>query len=162
MGGRPGITGVDHVAVLTPDIEAAEEHYEKLFGARVLFRGATHEGEDVLIDRRHGWDEIRRLKLRVEWSFLRAGGLTIGVIGRRAGREGPVDHVGIGCTEPELRRIRERVRGMKLRVYPDTLGTFKFRDQFGVLWEVSRGMGVAAPTRRLDLGTGRVIGGGQT
>ena len=153
-----GILGVDHVAVFTPRLEQAERHYADLFGAGVLFRGTTHQGTWVAIDGDASWEDIRRRGLRVEASFLRAGGVTIVVADESSpGKEGPLNHVGIGCGEAEYKRIRETVRGLGLREHESGSDTFKFRDALGVLWEVSRGMEAAhRPPKRLDLGTGRV------
>jgi catechol 2,3-dioxygenase-like lactoylglutathione lyase family enzyme len=157
MAKSRGIIGVDHVAVFTPRIEEAERFYRDLFGAEVLFRSARHKREWVGIDADATWAEIRRRGIEVGVAFLRAGGLTVAVADEPApGKGGPLNHVGVGCSEPEFRRIRDRARELGLRVPEDTPESFKFHDPFGVLWEVSRGMEIEPPRRRLDLGSGRV------
>jgi catechol 2,3-dioxygenase-like lactoylglutathione lyase family enzyme len=153
----PGITGIQHVAVLTPRLENAERHYADLFDAAVQFRTAIHEGEWVAIDPRHDWEAIRRARVQIHMSFLRAGALTVAVINEPGGPSGPLGHVCIECTDAEARRIRDRVRALGLRVPRDEPGTFRFRDEFGVHWEVTRDRdGAHRPSKRLDLGTGRV------
>ncbi len=153
-----GILGVDHVAVFTPRLEHAESHYAAIFGADVLFRGTNHQGVWVAIDGDASWEDVRRRGLRVESTFLRAGGVTIIVTDETSpGKDGPLNHVGIGCSDAEFKRIRDQVRALGLREHESSSDAFKFRDDLGVLWEASRGMEAAhKPTKRLDLGTGRV------
>jgi catechol 2,3-dioxygenase-like lactoylglutathione lyase family enzyme len=158
MAKASGIIGVDHVAIVTSRIEEAERHYGALFGAQVLFRGTTHRGAWVAIDGASGWEDIRRRGVTVDSAFLRAGGLTIALLGDAAGgKAGPVNHVGLGCSDAEVRRIKEAVEGLGLRFLEDSLEGFKFLDGFGVTWEVSRGMDTRPPAKRLDLRTGQVI-----
>ena len=158
MTKRSGILGVDHIAVFTARIEEAEAAYVDLFQATVLFRGTTHRDTWVAIDATHPWEEIRRRGIRVEATFLRAGGLTIVIADEpQIGRGGPLNHVGIGTSDGEFRRIKERVRELGLRFREDSLESFKFHDAFGVLWEVSRGAEISRPSKRLDLETGRII-----
>ncbi|MGH2727140.1 MAG: hypothetical protein ACRDKS_09200 [Actinomycetota bacterium] len=154
----PGILGVDHVAVFTARLEEAEAHYGLLFSAEVLFRGTTHQGAWVAIDGDASWVDVRRRGLRVESTFLRAGAVTIiATDDASPGRGGPLNHIGIGCSDAEFKRIRDQVRALELREHESSSDAFKFRDEFGVLWEVSRGMEAAhKPAKRLDLGTGRV------
>ncbi len=153
-----GILGVNHVAVFTSRIEDAETLYAELFGAAVLFRGTTLRGEWVGIDPSHGWDDIRRRGVRIEASFLRAGGLTIAVADEPSGKLGPINHVGIGCSEPEFRRIKEMTRRRGWRVTEEEHASFKFVDELGVIWEICRGMTSAErPSKTLDLGSGRIV-----
>lgn len=158
MARTSGILGVNHVAVFTSRLEEAERHYGSLFQAAVLFRGMTHTGSWVGIDGDASWDDVRRRGLRVESTFLRAGGVTIIVTDEPSpGKGGPLNHIGIGTSDTEFKRIRDQVRALGLREHESGSDTFKFRDEFGVLWEVSRGMEAAhRPPKRLDLGTGRV------
>jgi catechol 2,3-dioxygenase-like lactoylglutathione lyase family enzyme len=153
-----GILGVDHVAIFTKRIQEAEQNYEELFGAVVLFRHVIHRGSPIAVDPIYGWDEIARRGLQVASSFLRAGALTLIVSDEPAGKDGPVNHVGIGCTEPEFRRIRELVRDRRLRVLEEGAGGFKFVDPLGLIWEIGRGADAAKrPDKTLDLGTGRIV-----
>ena len=157
MARASGILGVDHVAVVTSRVEEAEKHYAELFEAHVLFRGATQRGIWVTIDGEEDWTEIRRHGIRIEGSFLRAGGLTISVLDEPPpAKTGPINHVGLGCSDAEVRTIKERVKRAGLRIVEDGPEGFKFPDMFGVLWEVSRGMELRRSGKRLDLGTGRV------
>ena len=157
MARGSGITGIQHVAVLTPHVEEAEEHYATLFHAETQFRTTTVAGEVVLIDRRHGWDAIHAAGVKVNMSYMQAGSLTLAVIDEAPGREGALGHVCLACTEQELKRIREAVRDLELREHRDAPGVFRFRDAFGVLWEATHAADVAhRPDRKLDLGTGQV------
>ena len=155
---RTGILGVDHIAVFTSRLEDAERHYAELFGATVLFRGLMHNGEWVAVDGDAAWEDVRRRGLRLESTFLRAGGVTIIVTDEpSSGKDGPLNHVGVGASDAEFKRIRDQVRALGLREHESGADTFKFRDELGVLWEVSRGIEAAhRPPKRLDLGTGRV------
>ena len=157
MAKPSGILGVDHVAVFTSRIEEAEGHYAELFGATVLFRTAAQRGTWATIEGNPGWDDLRRLGVTVAASFLKAGGLTIAISeGPVPGKGGPLNHVGIGCSEAEVRRIKEKARALGLRFLEDEVQAFKFIDRFGVIWEISRGMELTPPTKRLDLRTGRI------
>jgi hypothetical protein len=152
-----GILGVDHVAVVTSRIREAEGQYADLFGTSVIFRVARYRGEWVTIDGQATWEEIARARVRIEGSMLRAGGLTVSVVDESGqGRTGSINHVGIGCTDPEQRRIKEVARKLSLRFLEDGLTSFKFLDGFGVMWEVSRGMDVKGSGKTLDLRTGEV------
>ena len=155
MAKASGILGVDHVAVVTSRIEEAEKHYAELFDAQVLFRATTHRGTWVTIDADQGWDEARRRGVRIEGAFLRAGGLTISLLDEKApGKGGPLNHLGIGCSDAEVRRIKERAKGLGLRFLEDSLEGFKFLDLIGIVWEVSRGMEIKRSGKKLDLRTG--------
>jgi hypothetical protein len=152
-----GILGVDHVAIATARIEDAEKHYGELFGATVMFRGTTVRGVWAAIDGDPGWDEMRRRGIKVDSAFLRAGPLTIALLSEPGGKVGPVNHVGLGCADAEVRRISETARRLGLRFLEESLEGFKILDMFGVTWEISRGMDVKPPGKRLDLQTGRII-----
>ena len=157
MAKTSGILGVDHVAVVTSRIEEAEEHYADLFGTSVVFRVARHRGVWVTIDGEATWEEIARRAVRIEGSMLRSGGLTISVLDESGqGKTGAINHVGIGATDAEVRRVKEAARKLGLRFLEDSLSSFKILDRFGVIWEVSRGMDVTASGKRLDLRTGEV------
>ena len=158
MAKAPGILGVDHLAVFTSQIEQAEQHYGELFGAQVLFRGTTHRGTWVGIDAAYGWDDIRKRGIRVKASFLRAGAVTIIVSDEpHAEKPGSLNHVGIGCSEPEHRRIKELVRAKGLRVIEEGIDGFKFIDALGLIWDVNRGMDAAKrPEHMLDIFSGRI------
>ena len=158
MARGSGITGIQHVAVLTPRLEQAETHYAQLFEAEVVFRSGLYEGEWVGVDARHDWETIRRSRLlKIQMTFLRAGALTIAAIDEPAGKDGALGHVCLECTDAEMRRIREQVTALGLREHRDAPGVFRFRDELGALWEVARAKEEAhRPARTLDLGTGRV------
>jgi catechol 2,3-dioxygenase-like lactoylglutathione lyase family enzyme len=151
-----GIIGVDHVAIATGRIEEAERHYGELFGTTVMFRGATVRGVWAAIDGDPGWDEIRRRGITVDSAFLRAGALTIALLDEPAGKVGPINHVGIGCADAEVRRIKETAKRLGLRFLEDSLEGFKILDIFGVTWEVSRGMEIKPPGKRIDLKSGQI------
>jgi hypothetical protein len=152
-----GILGVDHVAVVTSRIHEAEVQYADLFATNVIFRVARHRGEWVTIDGQATWEEIARHRVRVEGSMLRSGGLTISVLDESGqGKTGSINHIGLGCADAEVRRIKEVARRLGLRVLEDGLESCKFIDGFGIIWEVSRGMDVKASGKRLDLRTGEV------
>jgi len=155
----PGISGIQHVAVLTARLEEAEKHYSTLFETKVVFRCGTYEGEWVAVDPGHDWETIRRSRLlKVQMTLLRAGALTIAAIDAPAGRDGALGHVCLLCTDAEGRRIKEQVGAMGLREHRDAPGVFRFRDAFGAMWEISRqDEEPHRPSRTLDLGTGRVI-----
>ena len=149
-----GILGVDHIAIVTSKFEEAESHYGDLFGARVVFRGATVRGVWAIIDGDPGWADIRRRGVAIDSSFLRAGVLTIALLNEPGGKSGPINHIGIGCTDAEMRRIKERAKAAELRFIEDDVAGFKFLDRFGIVWEISRGMEFNASGPRLDLETG--------
>jgi len=153
-----GILGVDHVAVFTSRIREAEEIYGELFGAAVLHRGVTFRGVWQAVDARYGWDDFAKRGLKVEASFMRAGALTLVVSDEPAGpRPGTLNHVGIGCSDAELKRIRELVRERRWRVLEEGADGFKFIDPIGVTWDADRGMDAAKPPEKmLDLDSGRM------
>ena len=157
MSRASGITGIEHVAVVTRRIEEAESHYGDLFEAVVVFRSALYEGEWVAIDGRYPWDAIRSARLKIQLSMLRAGALTIALTADASDKAGPLGHVCLACTDAAYRRIRERVRALRLREHPQPLGTFRFIDALGVRWELLRpGDQPHRPPRNLDLRSGRV------
>jgi catechol 2,3-dioxygenase-like lactoylglutathione lyase family enzyme len=156
MAKPSGILGVDHVAIATARIEEAERHYGELFGAAVLFRGATVRGVWAAIDGDPGWDEMKRRGIKVDSAFLQAGLLTIALLDEPGGKTGPINHVGLGCSDAEVRRIGEAARRLGLRFLEESLEGFKILDIFGVTWEISRGMDIKPPAKRLDLTTGRI------
>ena len=157
MPKQSGIIGVDHVAIATARIEDAERHYAELFGTTVIFRGTTMRGEWAAIDGDPGWDEIRRRGIKVDSAFLRAGPLTIALLDEPGGKTGPINHVGLGCSDAEVRRIKETAKRLGLRFLEDSLEGFKVLDIFGVTWEISRGMELKPPARRLDLRSGQIV-----
>jgi len=156
MAKTSGIQGVNHVAVFTSRVEEAERLYVELFGATVLFRATLHRGEWVGVDPAYEWADIRKRGLTVQASFLRAGGLTVIVSDEPAGKLGAINHVGIGCTEPEFRRIKELVRERRYRMPEQGADGFKFVDELGVIWEITRGMEAAKRPKMLDLRSGRI------
>lgn len=158
MAKTSGIQGVNHVAIYTRRVEQAEVLYVELFEATVLFRATTHQGHWVGIDADYGWDDARRRGISVEASFMRAGGLTLIVSEGTGGERGTINHVGIGCTEREYRRIKELVRAKGYRMPEQGDDGFKFVDELGVIWEITRGTDAAKPpAAMLDLRSGRLV-----
>ena len=157
MPKQAGIIGVDHVAIATARIEEAERHYAELLGTTVMFRGTTMRGEWAAIDGDAGWDEIRRRGIKVDSAFLRAGPLTIALLDEPGGKAGPINHVGLGCADAEAKRIKETAKRLGLRFLEDSLERFKILDIFGVTWEISRGMEIKPPAKRLDLRSGQIV-----
>ena len=158
MARGSGITGIQHVAVLTSRLEQAETHYSELFEAEVVFRSGLYEGDWLGVDANHDWESIRRSRLlKIQMTLLRAGALTIAAIDAPTGKDGALGHVCLVCTDAEGRRIKEQVAGLGLREHRDAPGVFRFRDGFGAMWEISRqGEEPHRPPHTLDLGTGRV------
>jgi catechol 2,3-dioxygenase-like lactoylglutathione lyase family enzyme len=126
------VTGFDHVATVTGDLDRVVAFYGDVFEARVTFEMAATETHPrmVILD-------------------LGAGALNIAeqpddtIVGQRTkpGGRGPIDHFGIGVgTRAELDNIRQRLRDLGVDVgdvqrLGDTWSLF-FRDPDGMELEV--------------------------
>lgn len=134
------MTAFRHVALLVPDVRAAEEYYSALFAMDLLFReGPATAGLDA--------GEWATLRPGVSWEQADTAGLTIGMVALRrddvvlALFPGPasgaqVYAIGLVIAPDEIDAIRSSLPDDSV-VEDDAPGWLSFVDRFGLRWQLA-------------------------
>lgn len=139
---RVNLRAINHIAVAVNDPAKAENFYQQFLNFELVGRARnTPDGrEPVAQDYR--WDEAIKTGNEADVSFLSNGPVTLAV--HRAGRaarldRGVVDHLSVTVDGASFAAIRGEalVRPLTLTAITDT--AFRFRDPFGLNWEITLG-----------------------
>jgi catechol 2,3-dioxygenase-like lactoylglutathione lyase family enzyme len=128
-----GVTGINHIATMSPDLERCARFYGEVFGATVTFTmEATPEHPRMWILDLGAGAALNVFEVDEE-----------GIVGdrRRQGGRGAIDHFGIGVDSlTHLREVRERLvaAGADIGEIQDLGGEWSlfFRDPDGMELEV--------------------------
>ncbi|MGD9710843.1 MAG: VOC family protein [Thermomicrobiales bacterium] len=135
------IENVNLLSVNVMDLRKAEEFYREFFGLQVVGR-ATYDadGKYRMLADDYDWDRAIVTETVADESFVRNGDLILGLhrVGSGARLERTnIDRISIQVDGDSYRRIKAKVLVNSLELLGETQASFKFRDPFGVPWEVA-------------------------
>lgn len=135
------MTRYRHVALLVPDLRAAEEYYVDVFGMEVLFRegplergGLSAESWGTLPPD-HGWDEAGSAGVEIGMVVLQRDDFILPLF---ASQPAGVQTYAIGLImqRDEIEAVRTRLPG-DASIETHSRGWLAFVDRFGVRWQLS-------------------------
>lgn len=134
------IESVNLLSVNVMDLRRAEQFYREFFGLEVVGRANIDaEGKYRMIIGEYDWDRAIVTETVADESFLRNGNLLLGLhrvgAGARLDRTN-IDRLSIQVDAASYRRIKAKVLINSLEFLGETQASFKFRDPFGVPWEI--------------------------
>jgi catechol 2,3-dioxygenase-like lactoylglutathione lyase family enzyme len=125
-----------HIALVVPDLRAAEAYYRPLFEMQLIGREAElDDGLWYTLPFDKGWDEAEKAGVGLGMLALRNGEFVLALF-RGDAPQGQVFAIGLHMTEEEIARVRARlpVDAVVLEDRPDSL---TFRDRYQIMWQIS-------------------------
>ncbi|MDX1614149.1 MAG: VOC family protein [Candidatus Promineifilaceae bacterium] len=127
---------VRHIALMVPDLKAAEAYYRELFAMSLIGREAPGEGGQ--------WYTLPPDK---DWDDVEAAGVELGMVGLRHDDfvlalfqgdvpRGQVPFIGLYVSPEELAAVRDRLPA-GTAVLADRAGYLEFFDIYQIVWQVS-------------------------
>jgi catechol 2,3-dioxygenase-like lactoylglutathione lyase family enzyme len=129
-------TTIRHIALVVPDLQAAEAYYRRLFGMSVIMREAML-----------GDDEWYSLPGGKDWSDARAAGIELGMVALQQGTfvlalfagsasPGQVYAIGLDTTPETIADIRARLPRDTV-ILEDGPEALSFQDFYRITWQIS-------------------------
>jgi len=124
-----------HIALVVPDLQAAEKYYQELFGMDLIMREA--ELEDGL------W---YTLPFDKNWEDAKAGGIELGMIALKKDKFvlalfsgvtslGQVHTIGLSMSPKEIAGVRSRLPHVR-KIGEDKFEPFEFQDTYDIVWQI--------------------------
>lgn len=135
------LLGFNHIAVQVADLAKAERFYREFFGMTLAGR-ARRDGaggyEPVNGD--YGWEEAVRTGTEADVSMLDNGPISLAL--HRVGRgarldQGILDHISVIVDSGTYATLRGEVLMRSMQTLATRVGSFTFRDPFGIAWEIT-------------------------
>lgn len=137
---RVNLRAINHIAVAVNDPAKAEHFYQQFLNFELVGRARNTPVGLEPVEVGYRWDDATKDGKPADVSFLSNGPVTLAV--QRAGRaarieEGVVDHLSVSVDGAAFAAIRGEalVRPLTLSAITDT--SFRFRDPFGLIWEIT-------------------------
>ena len=127
---------ISHIALVVPELKAAERYYQELFDMALIGREALLK--DGL------W---YTLPFDKDWADANAAGIELGMLALRKGEfvlalfkgeaaQGQVFAIGISMPEEEISRVRARLAA-DTEVLENSSENLVFRDRYQIIWQIS-------------------------
>ncbi|WP_439028329.1 VOC family protein [Haloarchaeobius sp. DT45] len=147
------ISGLHHVALAVPDVDAAESFYGELFALDVLFREGNLDGDFGALPADVDWPAARDAGVEPGLTFVGRDGLALALAHDPSAPDGGhVDHIALSVSEDELGGLCDRARDLDCEVDQRKSAAFVV-DIYGVEWELNTSTPPPeTPFKTLDLG----------
>ncbi len=130
------MTRLRHLALLVPDVRAAESYYQPLFELQLIGREARlDDGLWYTLPFDKGWEDADAAGIALSFVALRRGAFVLALV---KGDAPPGQVIAIGLTMSQ-----EEIAGMRARLPPDADVTddrpdvLAFRDRYLIAWQLS-------------------------
>jgi catechol 2,3-dioxygenase-like lactoylglutathione lyase family enzyme len=127
---------VRHIALVVPDLRAAEEYYQQLFDMTIVTREAPlADGLWYALPHDKRWENAVEAGIDLAMVALRKDNLVLALF-QGVAAPGQVFAIGLYVAEAEIGRIRDRMPpdAIILDDKPDSLG---FIDRYRINWQIS-------------------------
>ena len=125
-----------HIALVVPDLQAAEMYYQSLFGMELIGREAElADGLWYTLPFDQGWKEARAAGIELDMVALRKDDFVLALFEGSAS-QGQVFAIGLNSPQVEIAGIRSRLPA-DAEVEADESDSLVFRDAYQILWQVS-------------------------
>ena len=129
-------TLVRHIALVVPDLRAAESFYQPVFGMELIGREAVREdGLWYTLPFDKDWDDAVAAGIELTMLALRKDGFVLALFKGDAS-PGQVPFIGLAMPADDIGAVRARLpeEAQLLGSSPEYL---EFRDPYGITWQVS-------------------------
>ena len=129
-------TFVRHIALVVPDLRAAESFYQSVFGMDLIGREAElADGQWYTLPFDKGWDDAQAAGIELGMLALRKDGLVLALF-RGDASPGQVPFIGLTMPAAEIAGVRARLPS-DAQILGSARGWLEFRDPYGIMWQVS-------------------------
>ena len=128
-------SSVRHVALIVPDLRAAERYYQSVLDMELIGREAElADGLWYTLPFDKGWDEAEAAGIELDMLFLRKDDFGLGLF-RGNGSPGQIYLIGLKMPIDEIARVRARLPE-DTQVSEDAPDSLEFRDSYQVTWQI--------------------------
>ncbi|MEZ4499327.1 MAG: VOC family protein [Thermomicrobiales bacterium] len=143
LAAAPAVT-IEHVNLISVNVmnlRKAEEFYREFFGLQVVGRANyDQDGKYRMLGGDYDWERAIVTETVADESFVRNGDLILGLrrvgTGARLDRSN-IDRISIQVDADSYRRLKAKVLVSSLELQGESQASFRFRDPFGVPWEIA-------------------------
>lgn len=124
-----------HIALVVPDLQAAERYYQDLFEMELLGREAQlDDGLWYTLPYDLGWQDAEAAGIDLNMLALRKGDAVLALF---PGSQPPGQVFSIGLAMPweQVEQVKNRLPA-DVEVILDRSDQFHFRDQYGISWQL--------------------------
>jgi catechol 2,3-dioxygenase-like lactoylglutathione lyase family enzyme len=130
------MTHLRHLALLVPDLRAAESYYQPLFEMQLIGREAQlDDGLWYTLPFDKGWDDAEAAGIELGFVALRRDGFVLALVKGDA-PPGQVMAIGLTLTQEELAEVRARLPA-EAAVLDDRPNYLAFRDRYQINWQLA-------------------------
>jgi len=128
-------SSVRHVALIVPDLRAAERYYQSIFDMELVGREAElTDGQWYTLPFDKGWDEAEAAGIELGMLFLRKDDFGLGLF-RGDGPPRQIYLIGLKMPTDEIARVRARLPE-DTQVSKDASDSLEFRDHYQITWRI--------------------------
>ena len=128
-------SSVRHIALIVPDLRAAERYYQSIFDMELVGREAElTDGLWYTLPFDKGWDEANAAGIKLDMLGLRKDEFALALF-RGNAPAGQVNVIGLRMPLEEIARVRARLPG-NTQVLEDEPDNLEFRDPYQITWQI--------------------------
>jgi catechol 2,3-dioxygenase-like lactoylglutathione lyase family enzyme len=125
-----------HVALIVPDLRAAERYYQSVFDMELIGREAElADGLWYTLPFDKDWDEAEAAGIELGMLGLRKGAMVLALF-RGDAPPGQVFAIGLRMPADEIAMVRTRLP-KDAEVTPDKPDHLEFHDPYQIMWQIS-------------------------
>ncbi len=125
-----------HVALVVPDLRAAERYYQSVFDMELIGREAElSDGLWYTLPCDKGWDEAEAAGIELGMLALRKGEFVLALF-RGNAPPGQIYLIGLTMPTEEIARVQARLPE-GTQVSEDAPDRLEFRDPYQIVWQIS-------------------------
>jgi catechol 2,3-dioxygenase-like lactoylglutathione lyase family enzyme len=129
-------TSVTHIALVVPDLRAAEAFYQSVFDMALIGREAVRgDGQWASLPFDKSWDEAAAAGIDLRMLALRRGSFVLALF-QGGAPPGQVYVIGLAMPVHEIARVRARLPH-EVSIEGDSPDHLEFRDPYGITWQIA-------------------------
>jgi catechol 2,3-dioxygenase-like lactoylglutathione lyase family enzyme len=129
-------TSFRHIAMVVPDLEAAEKYYQSVFSMTLIGREAELEdGLFYTLPFDKSWEDVHAAGIKLAMSALRKGDVVLALFAGTA-QQGQIFAIGMSLRTEEIAEVRSRLPA-DAHVTRDAPDHLEFYDPYQILWQLS-------------------------
>lgn len=127
---------LSHIAIIVPDLQAAEGYYQSIFGMELIGREAElADGLWYTLPFDKGWDDVEAAGIELGMLALRKGQFVLALF-RGDETPGQVFVIGLQMSVEEIARVRAGLP-KEVKVNEGSPDRLEFRDPYQITWQIS-------------------------